>query len=86
MLWNEEGDEDVDIEETDHACREPLTFGETVDVLDRENGGPWSRREYGYATLEADVSVRETSQQSLDELIDFLPRLTRKITDPCLQN
>jgi hypothetical protein len=85
MLWDEQRDEDVDIEEADHA-RRPLALGETVDVLDRESRCPWTWREHGHTSLEADVGIGETPEQGRDEFVDFLPCLRCKRSNPCLQH
>ena len=83
MLRYDEGDENVDVEETDHASL--LAVGETVHVFDGQRRSAWAAGEYRYAAFETHISLSEPPEQRFDERVNRLTHLLREIREPFLQ-
>jgi hypothetical protein len=86
MLWHEQGDEYVDVEEGDHRGRLRVrTVRETVNILSFQDGGAGASRERRHAAFEPDIGLCHPAEQSSDELVDFPTGLAREISEPCLE-
>jgi hypothetical protein len=86
VLWHKQGNEYVDVEEGDHRGRLRVrTVRETGDILNFQDRGAGAARKRWHSPFEPDIGLGHSAQQSSDELINVLPGLGRKISDPCLE-
>jgi hypothetical protein len=84
MLRDDERDENVDLEKTDHASL--LAVSQSVYVFDGQRRSAGTVGKHWYAALETYIGLREPPEQRFDEHVDGLIHLLRKIRKPFLQD
>lgn len=67
-----------------NSCARP-SVGEAVDVFDGQLGRAGAARKDRHATLEPDVGLGNTTQESLDKFVDALAGLAGEVRQPLFQ-
>jgi hypothetical protein len=83
VFRDDESDENVDVEKTDHASL--LAVNEAIHVLGCQRRSAGTAGKHWYAALKTDIGFCEPPEQRLDERVNRLTHLLREIREPFLQ-
>jgi len=86
VLRDEQSHEHVDVKQADHGpSLLSCVVGEAIHIFDRKGWSAGATRKHGHAPVKANVSIRDSPKQRLNEFVDRLAGLIRESGEPLLQ-